>query len=72
MVILQLSQAKSNATEAYKRAENSLQIANDHLNRTKNMINQGNDLIANLTTILNNNTASPRELELLANDVSTY
>lgn len=65
-----MSQAKSNATEAYKKAENALLVANTYLNRTKTLINDGNDLIANLSTILNNNTASPAEIKKLAEEVS--
>lgn len=67
---MQLSQAKLNATDAYKRAEAALQQANSYFNRTKNMINDGNDLIGNLSAILNNKTASPQEIEKLANEVS--
>lgn len=59
-----------NATEAYKRAEAALQQANGYFNRTRNMIDDGNDLIGNLTAILNNKTASPEEIERLANEVS--
>lgn len=66
---LQLSQAKSNATEAYKRAESALQQANAYFNRTRDQINKGNDLIANLTELLNDKTAPPEEIEKLANEV---
>lgn len=68
--MVQLSQAKLNATEAYKKAENALLLANTHLNRTKAMIGDGNELITNLTNILNNNTASPVEIRKLADEVS--
>lgn len=65
-----MSQAKTNATEAYKRAEIACQAANAYLNRSKALISEGNDLIANLTVILNNNTASPSEIKKLAEEVS--
>lgn len=70
MFFSQLSQAKLNATDAYKRAESALQQANSYFNRTRNLINEGNELIANLTGILHNKTASPEEIEKLANEVS--
>ena len=41
------------------------------MNRTKALITDGNDLIANLTEILNNNTASPAEIKKLAEEVSS-
>lgn len=34
------------------------------------MITEGNELIGNLTAILNNNTASPAEIKKLADEVS--
>lgn len=67
---MKLSHAKNNATEAFKRAEDACTEANRYLNRTKTLINEGNDLIVNLTTILNNNTASPSEIKKLAEEVS--
>lgn len=66
----QLSQARTNATEAYRKAELACQAANAYLNRSKALISEGNDLIANLTVILNNNTASPGEIRKLAEEVS--
>lgn len=61
-----------NATDAYKRAESALEQAGAYFNRTKSLITEGNELIANLTGILNNKTASPEEIEKLANEVSSH
>lgn len=66
---LQLSQAKTNASEAFKQAEAAYQQSDRYLNRTKALINEGNELIANLTSVLNNNTASPDEIQKLAEEV---
>lgn len=69
-IFFQLSQARANATEAFKRAEQASQQANAYLNETISSINYGNELISNLTEISQNNTASPKEIEDLAKEVS--
>lgn len=40
------------------------------MNETKELIYQGNELIANLTNVLNNNTASPDEIRNIAEQTS--
>lgn len=45
-------------------------MASNYFNRTQAMITEGNELIGNLTAILNNNTASPAEIKKLADEVS--
>lgn len=66
---LQLSQAKTNASEGYRRAESAYQQADRYLNTTKDLITEGNELIANLTKVLESNTASPSEIRKLAEEV---
>lgn len=66
---MQLSQARANASEAFRRAEIVYESAALYLNRTKSLINEGNQLIQNLTGILQNNTASPSEIKKLAEEV---
>jgi len=69
-LIRSLSQAKTNASEAYKKSEKAFIEADNYLNETKELISQGNDLIANLTNVLNNNTASPDEIRNIAEQTS--
>ena len=68
-LIRSLSQAKTNASDAFRKSEKVFQEAEAFLNDTKNSIAIGNDLITNLTNVLNNNTASPNEIKSIAEKV---
>lgn len=70
LLYFQLSQAKTNASEAFKKSEKAFIEAENYLNETKELIYQGNELIANLTNVLNNNTASPDEIRNIAEQTS--
>lgn len=70
-LIRSLSHAKTNASEAFKKAEKAFQEAEGYLNATQQLSENGKDLITNLTNILNSNLASPSEIKEYIDKVGT-
>lgn len=68
-LIRSLSQAKTNATEAWKRANNIFREAEDYYNVTSTGIETAKDAILQLTEVVSNTTASPEEIQALAEEV---
>lgn len=69
-LIRSLSQAKTNATEAWKRANNIFREAEEYYNLTSAGIDTAKDAIMQLTDVIRNNSASPEEIQAIAEDVS--
>ena len=61
-----MSQAKANASEAYKKATKIYDTAQMEFNKSEALIKESNDLINNLTEVINDNSASPGEIMNLA------
>lgn len=68
-LIRSLSQAKSNATEAWKRANNIFREAEEYYNLTSAGIETAKDAVFQLSEIVRNNTASPDEIQAIAEEV---
>jgi coxsackievirus/adenovirus receptor len=68
-LIRSISYAKSNALEAHKQAKDTFENVQLHFNATEEQIDKARDLINNLTNIINNNTASPNEIDTIVDQV---
>uniref|UniRef100_W4VRM4 Putative laminin n=1 Tax=Corethrella appendiculata TaxID=1370023 RepID=W4VRM4_9DIPT len=68
-LIRSMSQAKSNASEAHKKAQNASLVVEFYYNTTDQLITEANKLITNLTEVINNNEASPNEIKDLADQI---
>lgn len=68
-LIRSLSQTKTNASEAFKKAEKAFLDAENYLESTKALATEGTELITNLTNVLSNSQASPSEIEDYAKKV---
>lgn len=68
-LIRSLSQAKTNATEAWKRANSIFREAEEYYNLTSGGIETAKDAINQLTDITRNTTASPEEIQRIAEEV---
>lgn len=68
-LIRSLSQAKTNATEAWRRANKIFGFAEGYFNDTSEFIKLARNAIVQLTDVINNNTASPEEIQRLTDEV---
>lgn len=69
-LIRSLSQAKTNATDAWKRANLIFREAEEYYNETQKDINVAKDAFNQLTEIYKNSTASPEDIQKIAEEVS--
>lgn len=69
-LIRSMSQAKTNASDAFHKSENAFLEAESYLNATKKLTEEGNKLVENLKDVLNGNIASPGEIKDFAEKVS--
>lgn len=68
-LIRSLSQAKTNATEAWKRANNIFREAEEYYNLTSAGIETAKDAVFQLNEIVKNKTATPEEIQAIAEEV---
>lgn len=68
-LIRSLSQAKTNATEAWKRANKIFKDAETYSSETSEAIALSNSAVLQLTEALDNNVASPEEIQAIAEEV---
>lgn len=68
-LIRSLSQAKTNATEAWKRANSIFREAEEYYNTTSVGIETANDAVFQLTDVTKNSTASPETIQMIAAEV---
>lgn len=71
-IIRSMSQAKANASESYKKAKKTHDETQAHLEETKKLIDRSNVLVANLTDMIENTTASPGEMRALIEQVMSH
>lgn len=67
-----MSQAKTNASEAFKKAKRAHDKAKAHYDHTHSLIEQANGVVTALTDIIDNNTATPEKIKDLADQVMDY
>ncbi|XP_059611859.1 laminin subunit beta-1 isoform X2 [Phlebotomus argentipes] len=67
-LIRSLSQAKTNASEAWRRANGVFNESELYYNETDDYINVARSYITNLTDVINSNTALPSEIEAIADE----
>jgi laminin beta 1 len=67
--IRSVSHAKTEAVEAHKKAKETFDKVQDTYSNTEGLLNDGRDLIGNLTSIISNNTASPAEIKEIAENI---
>lgn len=68
-LIRSLSQAKTNATEAWKRANSIFREAEEYFNSTTTGMETASDAITQLADVIGNTTASPEEIQKIAEEV---
>lgn len=68
-LIRSVSHAKTEAVEAFKKAKETFDKVENTYNSTEMNLAKGRELIQNLNDILSNNTASPQEIEEIAQSV---
>ncbi|XP_058129242.1 laminin subunit beta-1 [Anopheles ziemanni] len=71
-IIRSMSQAKANASESFKKAKKTHDETQAHLEETKKLIDRSNALVANLTDMIENTTASPGEMKALIDQVMSH
>jgi laminin, beta 1 len=67
-----MSQAKTNASEAYRKATRAYESAKEYHNTTLDTVGNARELITYLTEAINNNTASPSEITALTEDTLKF
>lgn len=67
-----MSQAKTNASEAFKKAKRAHDKAKAHYDLTHLLIVQANGVVTALTDIIDNNTATPDKIRELAEQIMGY
>lgn len=68
-LIRSVSHAKTEASDAHKKAKGNLKQVSETFNATEALLVKGKDLITNLTNVISNNTASPNEIKSIAEDI---
>lgn len=68
-IIRAVSHAKNDAFEAHKKAKDVYNLVQKTHNDTEELIQQSRELITNLTNAISNNTASPKEIRMLAEEI---
>lgn len=65
-------QAKTNASEAFKKAKKAHEKAKAHYDETHELIGEANAAVKGLTDIIDNNTATPEKVKVLAEKIMEY
>lgn len=68
-IIRAVAHAKNDAFEAHKKAKDVFDIVQKTHNDTEELIRHSRELITNLTNAISNNTASPKEIRMLADEI---
>lgn len=68
-LIRSVSHSKTEATDASKKAKETFDKVQQTYNATEALLSEGKELIANLTNVVSNNTASPNEIKSIAEEI---
>lgn len=68
-LIRAVSHAKTEALDAHKKAKDTFEKVQANHNATEELIATSRDLITTLTNAVSNNTASPKEIQTIAEDI---
>lgn len=68
-LIRSVAHSKTEAADAHKKAKETFDKVEQTFNSTEALLAEGRDLITNLTNVISNNTASPNEIKILAEEI---
>lgn len=68
-LIRSVAHSKTEASDAHKKAKETFDKVQQTFNSTEALLLEGRELITNLTNVISNNTASPNEIKMIAEEI---
>lgn len=68
-LIRSVAHSKTEAADAHKKAKETFDKVEQTFNSTEALLAEGRELITNLTNVISNNTASPNEIKIVAEEI---